>query len=86
MVIQHIISGLAAAMLGILMVRFAQNIINFTGSLQGISSRLGMGSSLLIVKIVGLILVIGGIIYATNLGHFLFGPLVDALSHFLPAK
>lgn len=78
--ITHILVGLIAAALGVLALKYNYQLVGITGNPDWIESKLGGGSTYFVYKIFALLLVLGGILYATGL----IGPVLEVI--FSPLK
>ena len=74
--------GLAMTVLGVGMVKYTFQVMNFTGRQDWIERYAGSGSTYGVFKIFGVALVIGGILFATGFGNdvlnFILSPLLNA--------
>lgn len=75
MIINQIVFGLLAIIVGVLTLKYNFQIVNGTSRLEFIENKLGAGSTYLVYKIFSILLVLGGIIYMTGLSK----PVVDWL-------
>ena len=75
MLINHIVFGLLAIILGIITLKYNFQIVNNTSRLEWIESKLGGGMTYTVYKLLSLLLVIGGILYLTGL----YGPVLNWL-------
>lgn len=77
--ISHLLIGLVMVGLGVLMVKFTYQLTNFTGAQDWLERYTGSGSTYGIYKIVGVLLALAGLMFATGLGNglmeFFFSPL-----------
>lgn len=77
--LSHILYGLVAIALGIVMLRFNYQMVNMTGRQDWIESKLGSGSTYLAYKIFALAIIFFGILLIIGLGgsffNWLFSPL-----------
>ena len=82
----HLFFGLVAAGLGLLAIKYTFQLVGYTGNQNWIESKLGGGSTYLVYKIFGLLLIIFGLLYALGLGNtvgqFLFSPLTSLFAPF----
>lgn len=89
MLIEQIFYGLLITAAGILALKYNYQLVGFTGRQFWIESKLGQGSTYLVYKLVALLMVFGGITWASGTADFFFGPIVDAIAglfNFQPAK
>ena len=84
MLIQRIIFGVIAIVLGVVTLKYNYAIVNNTSRLDFIESKLGAGSTYLVYKLLSLILVIGGILYITGWGVGVAQWLVSPLTNLFP--
>lgn len=74
----HIVIGLIMTALGVLMVKYTFWLVNTTGPQQWIERYTGSGSTYGIYKLVGILLALLGLLYATGFGNnvleFLLSP------------
>lgn len=73
MVIQQIVYGLIAIVLGVITLKYNFQIVNNTSRLEFIEDKLGYGTTYLVYKILSVLLVLGGILYLTGL----YRPVLD---------
>ena len=82
--LSHILWGLIAIAIGILAMKFNYQLVGFTGRQDWIENKLGSGSTYFAFKILAVLLIAFGILYAIGLwepvGRALFSPLTNALS------
>lgn len=84
MLFQHIFFGLIAVAVGILTLKYNFQIVNNSFRLDWIESKLGSGSTFLVFKLISVVLVLGGILYATGLGNVALGWLLSPLTSLFP--
>lgn len=80
-----ILLGLAFLVIGALAVIFAQNIWNFTGAIDFVESKFP-GNTKAFIQLVGIVLILLGILFATGLGSSVTGPISDTLSSIFGRK
>ena len=82
--VSHILWGLLAIGVGVVALKFNYQLVGFTGRQDWIESKLGSGSTYFAFKILAVLLIGFGIIFALGLGdsigRALFSPLTNALS------
>jgi hypothetical protein len=82
MFIQRILVGLIIIAAGIITLKFNFQIIGWTGGWDFIDSKLGSGSTYGVLKLLSLLLIVGGLLYATGLLGYLLGPWLRPLAQF----
>lgn len=78
-ILSHLFLGLIFIALGVLGLKYTFSIMNYTGRQDWIESKLGSGSTYGVYKIFSVLLVLGGLLYATGLAGNVFGPLLSPL-------
>jgi hypothetical protein len=80
----HLIFGVLAIGLGALTVKYTYQLVNFTGRQMWIEKYTGQGTTYGVFKIVGVLIIVGGILYATGFGtavlEFIFSPLLKVFT------
>jgi hypothetical protein len=71
-IIQHAVIGLLVMAAGIVSLKYNYQIEGFVGHIDFVERYLGSGSTYLFLKLLGIILFLGGVLYATGL----LGPVV----------
>ena len=88
MIFQQIILGLLATALGVVSLKYNYQLVGFTGSIGFVERYLGAGSTYFFLKMLSVILVIGGLLYMTGLGApvltWLLTPLANLFPHSQP--
>ena len=83
--ITHLAFGLLAITAGIVGLKYNFQLVGITGRLDWIESKLGSGSTYLAYKLLALLLVIGGALYATGLagsvGNLFLNPIRSLFPH-----
>ena len=75
----NFIWGLLIIIVGILLVVFGDKIYNFTGAISLVENKFP-GSSRGFIKLIGILMILGGVMIFSGALGFLAGPLGDALS------
>lgn len=86
MTASHIIYGLIAIFLGLISIKYSYQIVQFTGVLDSINQRMTVGSSNLFIKLLGITLILGGMLYATGLGGSVMRVILDPLVNLFPSS
>ena len=76
----NIVWGLIIIIVGVLIVVFGEKIYNFTGNLSFIERKFP-GSSRGFIKLIGIIMILGGLLILSGARGFLSGPLGGAFSN-----
>ena len=76
----NFIWGALIIIVGVLIVVFSEKIYNFTGSISLVENKFP-GSSRGFIKIIGIVMIIGGLLIFSGAIGFLTGPLGDAFSN-----
>lgn len=84
MLIQQIVYGSLAIVIGVLLLKYNFQIVNNTARLEWIESVLGSGSTYLVYKLLSLMLIFGGILYLTGFGDNALAWLLRPLEDLLP--
>lgn len=88
--LNHILWGIVAIVIGVTAIKFNYQLVGFTGRQDWIESKLGSGSTYFAFKLLAILFIAFGILYATGLwepvGRVLFSPLTDALSPGAPSQ
>ena len=81
MILQQILYGLLAIILGTITLKYNYQIVNNTTRLEFFESKLGAGSTYMVYKLLSLLLILAGILYMTGFGddvmRWILSPLVD---------
>jgi hypothetical protein len=83
-IFQQIIFGLIATALGVFSLKYNYQLVGITGNVGFAERWLGAGSTYFFFKMLSVVLVIGGLLYATGLGVPVFKWLVSPLKVFFP--
>lgn len=82
--LSHILWGIIAIFAGVIAIKFNYQLVGFTGRQDWIENKLGSGSTYFVFKLLSILVIAFGILYATGLwepvGRVLFSPLTDAMS------
>jgi len=81
--VHRFIVGLIVVALGVIGLKFSYQIMNFTGAIDWIENKLGGGSTYTVIKIISMVMIIGGIIYMSGLGSLILRPIVTPINHLL---
>ena len=88
--LSHILWGIVAIATGVTAIKFNYQLVGFTGRQDWIESKLGSGSTYFAFKMLAILVIAFGILYATGLwepvGRVLFSPLTNALSPGTPSQ
>lgn len=79
MSLDHFIWGTVATVLGVLSLKFNFQLVGITGSQDWIESKLGGGTTYFVFKLLSLMLIIFGILYAIGLAGNVFFWLLSPL-------
>jgi hypothetical protein len=84
LIVNHILWGIVAIVTGVTSIKFNYQLVGFTGRQDWIESKLGSGSTYFVFKMLSILIIAFGILYATGLwdpiGRILFAPLTNALA------
>ena len=84
--VQHLFVGLLFTAIGTLMLRYNFKLVGYTGRQAWIEDHLGSGTTYFAYQVFAIIVVIGGLLYATGLGNnvtsWLFSPLHNLFAGF----
>ena len=86
MAIQNFFAGLLAVVIGVVSLKYNYQLVGFTGRQDWIESKLGSGSTYLAYKMLSVLLVVGGLIFAVGLGSKVEGWLLAPLANLLDFK
>jgi hypothetical protein len=78
MLINRIVFGLLAIVIGVVTLKYNYQIVNNTARLESIESRLGYGATYTVYKLLSMLLVLGGILYLAfgdDMFRILFSPI-----------
>jgi hypothetical protein len=75
MLIQRLIFGAIAVALGTLMLKYNYQLVGFTGRQDWIENKLGSGTTYFAYKVLALLIIIGGLLYASGL----YKPVLETL-------
>ncbi len=84
MVLNQIIYGGLAIIIGTLALKYNYQLVNNTSRLEFIESKLGYGSTYTVYKLLSLLLVAGGILYLTGFGDDALAWLTSPLASLFP--
>ena len=84
MIIQQILLGLVAIGLGVAALKYNYQLVNFTGNVGFAERYLGGGGTYAFYKLIAIVMVIGGLLYATGLGEPVLRWLLAPIAQFLP--
>ncbi|HSH31578.1 MAG TPA: hypothetical protein VK963_02815 [Candidatus Saccharimonadales bacterium] len=84
MLIQQIIYGTLAIIIGTITLKYNFQIVNNTSRLEWIESKLGAGSTYLVYKLLSLLLIFGGILYLTGFGDDALEWLLRPIANLFP--
>jgi hypothetical protein len=82
MVFQHLLFGLIAVAVGVVSLKYNWQLAGFTGTIQPVERYLGAGTTYIFLKMLSVILCIGGFMYMFGLFNPVFGWLLSPLAHF----
>ena len=75
-----LITGIVLLPIGICFVIFAQNIWNFTGSIDFVEKYFP-GNTRAFIQLLGIIMILLGMLFITGIGNWLTEPLYDTLEN-----
>jgi len=88
--LNHILWGTASVVLGVISLKFNYQLVGFTGRQDWIEDKLGSGSTYFVFKLLSLLVIAFGILYATGLwesvGRVLFSPLTGLFAPGAPSN
>jgi uncharacterized membrane protein YidH (DUF202 family) len=70
--------GIVLAIIGTLVLVFAQQIYNFTGAIDFVESRMP-GYSKGFIKLMGIVMVVVGVLFFTGVGGFITQPILEGI-------
>lgn len=81
MLLERIIYGTLAIVVGTVMLKYNFQLVGFTGRLDWVESKLGAGTTYLAYKLLALLIITGAILYITGWGdealNMLLSPLLN---------
>ena len=83
MLIQHIIYGVLLIIVGTLMIKYTFGLVGWVGHPDWIERYLGSGSIYLVIKLLGVLVVLSGILYAAGLWDSVIGWALSPLARLL---
>lgn len=81
---EQIIFGLIAVGIGVLTLKYNYQLANFTGDIGFVERYLGAGSTYGFMKLLSVLLIIGGFLYMTGLANPILDWLLTPLEAFMP--
>ena len=80
----HLFYGIIAVAIGTLLLKYNYQLVGFTGRQDWIEDHLGSGTTYLAYKLFAIVIVLGGVAYATGLGDPVMRTLLSPLKSFFP--
>ena len=77
----RIFYGILAIIAGTVMLKYNFKLANYTGRQDWIESKLGAGSTYFVYKLLGIVVVLGGLLAVTNLGGSVLNWVLSPFKH-----
>jgi hypothetical protein len=82
MIFDHLLLGLVAVVLGAVALKYNYQLVGFTGHIEFVERYLGYGSTYAFVKMMSVVVILGGLMYMFGLFTPVFGWLLSPLARF----
>lgn len=82
MIFEHLVVGLLAVGMGVAALRYNYQLVGFTGHIGAVERYMGYGSTYLFMKLLAVLVCIGGFLYAFGLLTPIMGWLLSPLAAF----
>ena len=85
MIIANIFLGVIVTALGVVVLKYNFQLVGMTGNVGFAERYLGAGGTYLLYKMIGVVMVIGGLMYATGLAQPILSWLLSPLAVYFPS-